>query len=147
MSSFSCMMGMVLMENWGSMCIVLCWTDTRGMSIERNHWVLGFVVMGTVRPATQRWHEVDSFVLYTGFCLFLNSLKFIFWTHEHENNKLFMIYQTSLVVAWSTECVCQLLFISWGVARVFRWMGIIMSKSIQMPTWRSFQTKASAAAV
>lgn len=49
------------------------------MSIERNRWVLGFVVMGTVRPVTQRWHEVDSFVLYTGFCLFLsNSLKFIF---------------------------------------------------------------------
>lgn len=56
--------------------------DTGSLVIQmRNHWVLGFVVMGTVRPLTQRWHEVDCFVLNTGFVWFLSlpqSLKFIF---------------------------------------------------------------------
>ncbi len=56
--------------------------DTGSLVIQmRNHWVLGFVVMGTVRPVTQRWHEVDCFVLNTGFVWFLSlpqSLKFIF---------------------------------------------------------------------
>ncbi len=69
--------------------------DTGSLVIQmRNHWVLGFVVMGTVRPVTQRWCKVDCFVLNTGFVRFLSlpqSLKFLFCTHEHENNKLLMI--------------------------------------------------------
>lgn len=40
---------------------------------KRNLWVLGFVVMGTVRPGTQRWHEENCFVLNTGFVWFFVS--------------------------------------------------------------------------
>lgn len=51
--------------------------DTGTLVIQmRNHWVLGFVVMGTVRPVTQRWHEVDYFVLNTGFVWFLSLPQF-----------------------------------------------------------------------